>query len=88
LRASLTAPSGSAWLGGTHEGRFELLDYRKLEGKFEIVSVGMFAHVGVQHYPEFLRQSEKPRLRNFLMAEVSASGNLPLRGNILYSNLS
>ncbi len=34
--------------------RFELLDYRKLDRKFDrIVSVGMFEHVGVQHYPEF-----------------------------------
>ncbi len=33
---------------------FELLDYRKLDRKFDrIVSVGMFEHVGVQHYPEF-----------------------------------
>jgi len=34
--------------------RFELRDYRTLEGKFDrIVSVGMFEHVGVRHYPEF-----------------------------------
>jgi cyclopropane-fatty-acyl-phospholipid synthase len=34
--------------------RFELLDYRKVEGRFDrIVSVGMFEHVGVHHYPEF-----------------------------------
>jgi cyclopropane-fatty-acyl-phospholipid synthase len=34
--------------------RFELLDYRKVEGRFDrIVSVGMFEHVGVRHYPEF-----------------------------------
>jgi cyclopropane-fatty-acyl-phospholipid synthase len=34
--------------------RFELCDYRALEGKFDrIVSVGMFEHVGVRHYPEF-----------------------------------
>ncbi|MBY0407790.1 MAG: cyclopropane-fatty-acyl-phospholipid synthase family protein [Rickettsiales bacterium] len=33
---------------------FKLLDYRKLEGKFDrIVSVGMFEHVGVPHYPEY-----------------------------------
>jgi cyclopropane-fatty-acyl-phospholipid synthase len=31
--------------------RFELLDYRKLKGRFDrIVSVGMFEHVGVSHY--------------------------------------
>jgi cyclopropane-fatty-acyl-phospholipid synthase len=35
--------------------RFELCDYRGLGGKFDrIVSVGMFEHVGVRHYPEFL----------------------------------
>ena len=34
--------------------RFELLDYRKLSGRFDrIVSVGMFEHVGVGHYGEF-----------------------------------
>ncbi len=34
--------------------KFELLDYRRLEGTFDrIVSVGMFEHVGVGHYREF-----------------------------------
>ncbi|WP_210484939.1 SAM-dependent methyltransferase [Microvirga antarctica] len=34
--------------------RFELLDYRKLDTRFDrIVSVGMFEHVGVHHYGEF-----------------------------------
>ena len=34
--------------------RFELKDYRALDGSFDrIVSVRMFEHVGVQHYPEF-----------------------------------
>ncbi len=34
--------------------RFELIDYRKLQGRFDrIVSVGMFEHVGVDHYDEF-----------------------------------
>ena len=33
---------------------FKLLDYRLETGKFDrIVSVGMFEHVGVGHYPEF-----------------------------------
>lgn len=33
---------------------FKLLDYRKVEDKFDrIVSVGMFEHVGVHHYGEF-----------------------------------
>ena len=35
--------------------RFELRDYREQTGHFDrIVSVGMFEHVGVRHYPEFL----------------------------------
>jgi cyclopropane-fatty-acyl-phospholipid synthase len=34
--------------------RFELRDYRTVEGRFDrIVSVGMFEHVGVHHYGEF-----------------------------------
>jgi cyclopropane-fatty-acyl-phospholipid synthase len=34
--------------------RFDLSDYRQLTGKFDrIVSVGMFEHVGVNHYREF-----------------------------------
>ena len=37
--------------------RFLLEDYRKLEDKFDrIVSVGMFEHVGVGHYPEFFKK--------------------------------
>ena len=34
--------------------RFELMDYRRIEDKFDrIVSVGMFEHVGVSHYRTF-----------------------------------
>ena len=34
--------------------RFELADYRALSGTYDrIVSVGMFEHVGVPHYPQF-----------------------------------
>jgi len=34
--------------------KFELIDYRALDGKFDrIVSVGMFEHVGLAHYEEF-----------------------------------
>jgi len=34
--------------------RFELKDYREVDDRFDrIVSVGMFEHVGVHHYPEF-----------------------------------
>lgn len=42
----------SAGMGG--RVRFELKDYREVEGRFDrIVSVGMFEHVGVHHYGEF-----------------------------------
>jgi len=35
---------------------FELKDYRELTGRFDrIVSVGMFEHVGVVHYPAFFQ---------------------------------
>jgi cyclopropane-fatty-acyl-phospholipid synthase len=34
--------------------RFELVDYRYVEGQFDrIVSIGMFEHVGLAHYEEF-----------------------------------
>ncbi len=34
--------------------RFELIDYRRVQGPFDrIVSVGMFEHVGPRHYREF-----------------------------------
>ncbi|HEU4957739.1 MAG TPA: cyclopropane-fatty-acyl-phospholipid synthase family protein [Sphingomicrobium sp.] len=34
--------------------KFELTDYRHLDGKFDrIVSIGMFEHVGAAHYEEF-----------------------------------
>ena len=37
--------------------RFQLQDYRHTQGKFDrIVSVGMFEHVGVEHYPAFFKQ--------------------------------
>src|SRR6185437_5231954 len=37
--------------------RFELCDYREAEGRYDrIVSVGMFEHVGVVHYPTFFRK--------------------------------
>ncbi|MDA0654272.1 MAG: cyclopropane-fatty-acyl-phospholipid synthase [Proteobacteria bacterium] len=39
---------------GLGDVRFRLQDYRRVEGAFDrIVSVGMFEHVGVGHYPEF-----------------------------------
>jgi cyclopropane-fatty-acyl-phospholipid synthase len=40
--------------GLSNRVRFELRDYREVRDRFDrIVSVGMFEHVGVQHYPEF-----------------------------------
>jgi cyclopropane-fatty-acyl-phospholipid synthase len=40
--------------GLSDRARFELLDYRLVEGRFDrIVSVGMFEHVGVPHYRTF-----------------------------------
>ena len=37
--------------------RFELRDYRKIGGRFDrIVSVGMFEHVGVNHYTTYFRK--------------------------------
>ena len=37
--------------------KFELIDYRLLDGTFDrIVSVGMFEHVGLAHYDEFFRK--------------------------------
>lgn len=37
--------------------RFELTDYRALEGSFDrIVSVGMFEHVGINHYQAFFEK--------------------------------
>ena len=41
-------------LGVSDRVHFRLLDYRKLDEKFDrIISVGMFEHVGVNYYPEF-----------------------------------
>ena len=37
--------------------KFELIDYRSVEGRFDrIVSIGMFEHVGAAHYEEFFRK--------------------------------
>ena len=44
--------------GLADKARFELRDYRDVEGPFDrIVSVGMFEHVGVNHYETFFRKS-------------------------------
>ena len=40
--------------GASAHVKFELVDYRHLDGQFDrIVSVGMFEHVGAAHYDEF-----------------------------------
>jgi len=40
--------------GVSEHVKFELIDYRLLDGRFDrIVSVGMFEHVGAAHYDEF-----------------------------------
>ncbi len=50
--ALATARAAGRGLAGGAE--FRVLDYREATGKFDrIVSVGMFEHVGVPHYPEF-----------------------------------
>jgi cyclopropane-fatty-acyl-phospholipid synthase len=44
----------AAQRGLDRRARFELLDYRELDRRFDrIVSVGMFEHVGAARYPEF-----------------------------------
>jgi cyclopropane-fatty-acyl-phospholipid synthase len=44
--------------GLSERARFDLMDYRDLAGSFDrIVSVGMFEHVGVNHYDTFFRKS-------------------------------
>jgi cyclopropane-fatty-acyl-phospholipid synthase len=43
--------------GLSERARFKLQDYRDVEGPFDrIVSVGMFEHVGVNHYDTFFRK--------------------------------
>jgi len=43
--------------GLARAARFEFKDYRKVEGRFDrIVSVGMFEHVGVNHYVTYFRK--------------------------------
>jgi cyclopropane-fatty-acyl-phospholipid synthase len=44
--------------GLAERARFKLQDYRDIDGPFDrIVSVGMFEHVGVNHYDTFFRKS-------------------------------
>ena len=49
-----TARARAAEAGLSGRVRFELIDYRAVTGSFDrIVSVGMFEHVGVNHYRRF-----------------------------------
>jgi len=48
--------------------RFELIDYRKLDGQFDrIVSVGMFEHVGAADYPTFFAACRRLLKRDGVM---------------------
>ena len=48
--------------------KFELIDYRVLEGEFDrIVSVGMFEHVGVEYYDEFFAACRRLLKRDGVM---------------------
>jgi len=48
--------------------RFELIDYRHLDGEFDrIVSVGMFEHVGARHYDEFFAKCRSLLKRDGVM---------------------
>jgi cyclopropane-fatty-acyl-phospholipid synthase len=46
--------------GVSEKVKFEMLDYRQLDGQYDrIVSVGMFEHVGVNHYGEFFGKARQ-----------------------------
>ena len=46
--------------GLSERAKFKLQDYRDVEGQFDrIVSVGMFEHVGVNHYDTFFHKAAK-----------------------------
>jgi cyclopropane-fatty-acyl-phospholipid synthase len=54
--------------GVANKVRFELCDYRKVEGGFDrIVSVGMFEHVGPPHYETFFRKCRSLLVRDGVM---------------------
>jgi cyclopropane-fatty-acyl-phospholipid synthase len=48
--------------------KFELIDYRVLQGEFDrIVSVGMFEHVGLEYYDEFFAACRRQLKRDGVM---------------------
>ena len=54
--------------GVSAQVRFELIDYRSVEGEFDrIVSVGMFEHVGAAHYEEYYATCHKLMKRDGVM---------------------
>jgi cyclopropane-fatty-acyl-phospholipid synthase len=54
--------------GVSEHVKFELIDYRQLEGEFDrIVSVGMFEHVGLQYYDEFFAACRRLLKRDGVM---------------------
>ncbi|MDP9423492.1 MAG: cyclopropane-fatty-acyl-phospholipid synthase family protein [Pseudomonadota bacterium] len=54
--------------GVADQVKFELIDYRAVEGEFDrIVSIGMFEHVGAAHYEEFFRTCRRLLKRDGVM---------------------
>lgn len=54
------ANARAAERGLSARARFELRDYRSLEGPFDrIVSVGMFEHVGIGHFEEYFAKAKQ-----------------------------
>ncbi len=50
----------AAELGVSDRVKFELMDYRDVEGQFDrITSVGLLEHVGTPHYPDFYNHTYK-----------------------------
>ncbi|RKF16513.1 class I SAM-dependent methyltransferase [Roseovarius spongiae] len=50
----------AAEAGLQDRAKFELIDYREVEGRFDrIVSIGMFEHVGVPHYHTYFNKIEE-----------------------------
>ncbi|MCI5077228.1 cyclopropane-fatty-acyl-phospholipid synthase family protein [Oricola sp.] len=46
--------------GLADQAQFDLIDYREVDGQFDrIVSVGMFEHVGVNHYGEYFGKARQ-----------------------------
>ena len=77
--AMANARAEQAGLAG--KARFELMDYRKLEGTFDrIVSVGMFEHVGVPHYGAYF-DAVRARLKPGGVALIHTIGRVTPPGS-------